>query len=1464
MKILHTSDWHLGRKLHDYDILDVQRHLLMNEIPATISRERPDLMVIAGDVYDRKLPSNDAVGLLDEFVRLALMELKLPVLLSAGNHDASRLLDFGSSLYRELGFHLHGRFTWPIEPLEINDEHGPVLVFALPYFDPRQLTPAMFGVDELPDSVAGIYSTIFRSFLEQADGRRAVLVGHVYVTGSEKSGSERFIEVGGLSSLPASLFDGFEYVALGHIHSAQNVVTSGRIRYSGSIYPYSVDEVTPTVPEGMEKSEKPPKSVTIVEIGEKGSAPVIREVELRPIRRVLNITGTLDFMKKLASVEDFSEDYAALNVLHDGTMKDSEWAALKSLFGTVLVTRHITHGAASASLLKDVVTSEEFQSSSPEEKIIMFFEKAMGSAFGSELRDLVTDLIPKDSAVPESSAKRTDLRLLRLYMHNFGPYKDAEVDFSRLKGRVFLIQGPNGAGKSTIFDAIFTALYDRSFKLKTKNTSAISFQKRRDIPPGDRAEVTLEFFWNGHTYRVSRYLEVGKRGGQKNANALLVRLDSRGEQDPGFEPITKTSSVTGWIKENLISDERLEKNMLIAQGRFRDFINDDESRIKLLEQMVDIGFFQAFVSGVGDKYDESKTQWSAERERFLAKANELGENFELEPLKDDKTRDGDASLYETKWPKYKELIAGHIASMEEDLKKKREGLEDLKKRQREARQRYQEALDTEKEFVRLEKLRKDAASLEERLPEMNARKEAVELYRRFRESGLSVLMTDAAELQARIRTLTEEIRGLETQLQQAAERLDRADKAAGQIPDLEKEQEEVSQELGKLETRLETAKRLEQLDQEIAQLKQHVTEGQNRRQKLARQLSEIGHTLDAMTSGTAVFQEFALSASSLSTRRNDLERTLELLKNAQSAGSKARQTEEELHGVTEEISSLEKEISEIQKEMDEIGARISELHAVELRQTLVRGQPCPVCGSTHHPYAESESEDDVQAPDVRQFEELNGRLRELRVKLNHLQHERDQKNIRKGGLESTLEQLITSRQEALTEAGLPEDTDKAELRSKMDEVSKELEKVTARLSAAEKAAEKLSDLEKEINRLRTEKEKLTQQLGELDSQIASNQAILKERQNEQEKIAREVGSTQALTQEQKRLEERRGDLKQRIEALRKEREDAKDTVHELKERLKSKSGDLRSRKEELENREKDISGRLQELDMTRDEAMKLQEEAQSWEQETEEIKKFFGEYDSIMKEISRLADRLEGHDRPDTDLLREELDKISDLVEEMNQDIGRIAQKVEGLGENLRQADELATSTYELFNKYKMLACIKEMMEGKSCAGVPNALGMEFIKFILSYYLSEMLSVSNGYLGLMSDGRYILDVTANGKDLKLMVTDTWNHSTVRPLNSLSGGESFMAALALAIGTLKMLKKEFGGGMDTLFIDEGFGALDEEHRQAAATILQDLEASSDFTLGFVTHVEQLKDMVPNTITVIPQGDGTSILEMEVDG
>lgn len=364
MKLIHLSDLHLGKRVNEFSMLEDQQYIL-TEILQIIDWEAPDAVLIAGDVYDKSVPSAEAVGLLDEFL-VDLSRRELQVFVISGNHDSPERMAFGGRLMERSGVHLAPVYDGKVRPFALSDEYGLVKVYLLPFVKPSHVRRCF------PDREIASYTdalSVAIEAMEVDEAERNVLVTHQFVTGAARCDSEE-ISVGGTDNVDAAVFAPFDYVALGHIHGPQQV---GRetVRYCGTPLKYSFSEA------GQQKS------VTVVELGEKGSVAV-RMVPLTPLRDLAELRGTYQELTFRGFYEgtSYQRDYVHITLTDEEDIPDAV-SKLRIIYPNLMKLDYDNQRTRAGIVLEG---AEDAQRRSPLELLEEFYEKQNGQPMGQEQR----------------------------------------------------------------------------------------------------------------------------------------------------------------------------------------------------------------------------------------------------------------------------------------------------------------------------------------------------------------------------------------------------------------------------------------------------------------------------------------------------------------------------------------------------------------------------------------------------------------------------------------------------------------------------------------------------------------------------------------------------------------------------------------------------------------------------------------------------------------------------------------------------------------------------------------------------------------------------------------------------------------------------------------------------------------------------------------------------------------------
>lgn len=318
MRILHTADWHLGKQLHGACFIEEQARVLHDFVDLAC-RERPDCIVIAGDIYDRAIPPIDAIALLDETLTRLSRDYKKPIIIISGNHDSPERLGFAASLLMESKLHLFGTYSTAAEPVIVSDRYGEVAFCPLPYLEPAVARHCLADPKINSHEIA-IKSAVQR-YKQKVKCSRSVLIAHAFAGGGQESDSERPLSIGGSPIVPIEHFSDFNYVALGHLHCPQTL-GDGRIRYAGSLLKYSFSEIPHR------------KTHTLAEIGADGGV-TIETIPISPGRDLRQLSATFDDIMHQRIELGSKDDYLVIELQDQGVILDAA-ARLRTVFPNLL------------------------------------------------------------------------------------------------------------------------------------------------------------------------------------------------------------------------------------------------------------------------------------------------------------------------------------------------------------------------------------------------------------------------------------------------------------------------------------------------------------------------------------------------------------------------------------------------------------------------------------------------------------------------------------------------------------------------------------------------------------------------------------------------------------------------------------------------------------------------------------------------------------------------------------------------------------------------------------------------------------------------------------------------------------------------------------------------------------------------------------------------------------------------
>ncbi len=373
MRFIHLSDLHIGKRVHEFSMLRDQEHIL-NQVLAIIDDNQVNGVIIAGDVYDKTIPSSEAVQLFDDFLyKLATRQLK--VFIISGNHDSVERLSFGNRIMEHSGVHIAPIYKGNATLVELEDEYGRLNIYLLPFIKPYNVRPYV-------DKEINSYQEAVEAAIAQMNiniDERNVLVAHQFVTGAQRCESEE-ISVGGVDNIDSEVFKDFDYVALGHIHGPQNV-GSDRIRYCGTLLKYSFSEMNHK------------KSVTIVDINEKGNV-VVDIKDIKPLYDMKKLRGTFEELSSNDYYKDINVNDYMMIQLTDEELVINAIERLRKIYPNIMTLEYDNTRTSKTNVLEEI---KDVEKKGPIDLFEEFYFIMNNKNISKEQREYLETLIDKIS-----------------------------------------------------------------------------------------------------------------------------------------------------------------------------------------------------------------------------------------------------------------------------------------------------------------------------------------------------------------------------------------------------------------------------------------------------------------------------------------------------------------------------------------------------------------------------------------------------------------------------------------------------------------------------------------------------------------------------------------------------------------------------------------------------------------------------------------------------------------------------------------------------------------------------------------------------------------------------------------------------------------------------------------------------------------------------------------------------------
>ena len=1023
----------------------------------------------------------------------------------------------------------------------------------------------------------------------------------------------------------------------------------------------------------------------------------------------------------------------------------------------------------------------------------------------------------------------------KIIMENFGPFVHEEVDFDELtEAPLFLISGKTGAGKTTIFDAITFALYgDASGGVRSSNEIRSSF-----------AEPTEH---QGRKYSIERWPKqtLAKKNGKgettKNQKVQLSIFNDKGQE---AEAYTKVDAVNEVIYQILnLQKDQFRQIVMLPQGEFRTFLNANSTEKEtVLRSLFGTSFYRQFTENL-------KLQ-KCELEKSVSEMTTRIDQLFQQVVAEKGVTYGESL----------NLAREYLLLEEQELLKSQTELAEKQAKQKALQQQLQRAQELSESFKQEQQTRRELLKIEEQLPEQEEKKQQL-----VRGRELEKIRPTYDRIQELVKQQIQQTDEVTENQQRAAELEQQYSECQKQTTDFEQQ----SAEWQTKEQQLQSLNALLPLVKQKEQLMKQKTELTDKQAKQQEHLTEIIQQIKVHEEKIKLLETKQNTEKMWQDRRYEelqFQQTVTHLQ--QSAKDIFDQQEEEedqqikLAQLVEKASRTSNQLTSEVADYKKLKSQWASAEIARLSMDLLPGEPCPVCGSKEHPnpaqHAELTTDNLGQLQVALETQETRIKQLELIREQAEAQYEVgiktfDQLQEDRSAAQKAQEEQINTLQATFADYyQLEVEADLSELVIFLRERQKETDE---RLAEINESKQTLLDLKAEIDNNQAKKLESETSLnvvkGELQTlegrlssieeqtkewQLPTLEAHIVELQGKIDEYHTHLQAHQALVKE---LEQQHIRLQENHKLLAKQQQETGENLEKFQTSLQQQLVDANLAIEQLASAPIDL--------------LSLEQEITDFDQQLLLLK----------DRQSRLAEVIKDQEKP-------ELDELQTLVTSCEAEVTQFQQQHYAKESQLQQQRTLIETIEDLQAQSKeQLDELSQMMQLYQTMNGDNPQKISLERYVLQWYLAEVLQCANQQLNQLTKGRYRFELkqeTGRSKGntgLEINVYDD-NAGATRSSHTLSGGESFIAALSLALGLAEVIQSQAGGvAIEALFIDEGFGSLDEEALEMAMEALESIENAGRM-IGIISHVRELKERIPQQIIVETSGTGRSSIRYQLEG
>lgn len=1023
------------------------------------------------------------------------------------------------------------------------------------------------------------------------------------------------------------------------------------------------------------------------------------------------------------------------------------------------------------------------------------------------------------------------MKPVSLTMTAFGSYKDREViNFEQLKDHhLFVISGRTGAGKTTIFDAICFALYGSASGSDRENSSML----RSHFADDDvHTAVELIFELNGRKYRVLRQLGHIKKGNKTKTGDKyeFYEILADGKEVPCVDRQNVTE-INKKIEQLIgLTEDQFKQIVMLPQGEFRKLLTSEtENKEEILRRIFKTERFQKMNTIIKEKKDRLQEDYEREKQML---------DHHMKSLSTVLTRREHSPLFEALEEEYintHRVLPGleeEIAFLDQQTRKQKENYEQTVTTFEERQQHFFQAKATNEKFAELDEKKVQWVHLQKEKDLIHKKELQIQLAERAR--SLEPYEKQLSDRREELKKIKGAFAIAKEAFELAKVQLDKAEIVYQEEEKKEDEREQIKRQLERLGEFLPIVENLTEQKEKVQRLKKQITNKTNEQSELIQKVEGFTKEIEQLKENLSVNEREILQLGEkeahiiqLTNKYKVLNQYLDIQKKEYEVGNK--------------LKEVEKECRHAEKNYKEYEAIWLENQALILASNLHDGDPCPVCGSTHHPYKKTEAEGVSRNELDRRKKEFDEKERTYREVYNEY---------------SAVKNQLKTQARELASYDVPLQHVKDELTKVVEEEKKVREEINNLKNLKDHVSNmrtRVEKLETKVKEARQAKELIDQEIQQLQTEYTSLKTTVLERTRN---IPEEIQDLAFLQQKIKELENRRIELENRWKHAQKQYERAKEERTKTQVHFINLEKQVEDNRAVVENLEKSFLGKLKEANFASEQqyvSAKLSNEY--LEQLQNEVEGYKQEVINVEKRIEELTNELRDKKRFDLTQIEMELEKLKEVRDKAFEQWNQAQKQLESATNLQQNIVHVQDSLVAIEKKLNVVNDVYDVIRGQ------NAKKISFERYLQIDYLDQIMHAANERFKSLTNDQYYLIRSdrqeAYGKQSGLAI-DVFDQVTgqTRDVKTLSGGEKFIASLCLALGMSDVIQSFQGSiSIDTMFIDEGFGSLDEESLHKSIDALVSLEQSGRM-IGVISHVEELKSMFPAMLEVKKTKEGYS--------